>query len=113
MPRQAADLISSIEDAVIGTGAAPRVEQAWRDGHQIFGLEVPADGIDLRVPSPADLGGYHHFLEGGYTAINEGDLYRINRIRELVFDGGMPMPPGSILFELLPDGTRFRIAVFE
>ena len=112
MPSQDADLISSVEDAVIATGAAPRVEQAWRNGEAIYGLEVPAAGLDLRVPTRADAGNYDQFLEGGFTATAEDGLFRINRTRELTLPGGQVMPPGSALFRLLPDGTRLRLAVF-
>ncbi len=112
-PVDDANLISSIEDAVIATGAAPRVEAAWRSGEQIFGLEIPADGLDLRAPTRLDAQDYVHYTEGGYTAIADGDLYRLNRTRELVVDGGIGMPSGTVLFELMPDGSRLVIGMFK
>ncbi len=112
MPVDDANLIHSVEDAVVATGGAPSVEGAWRNGQQIFGLEVPADGIDLRVPTRVDSGDFEHFVEGGYTAIAEDELFKVNRIRELVAHGKIPMPHGTVLFELMPDGSRLPLGMF-
>lgn len=112
MPRDDANLISSIEDAAVATGGAPRVMAAWRNGEDVFGIEIPVDGLNLRVPTAADAGGYEHFLEGGYTALNQDGLFTVNRIRELVVDGGSPVPRGTVLFQLLPDGSRIPIGMF-
>ncbi|NTV40319.1 MAG: hypothetical protein HGA51_10275, partial [Demequinaceae bacterium] len=112
MPADDADLISSIEDAVVATGAAPSIDTAWREGREIFGLEVPADSLDLRVPTRTDAGNFRHFMEGGYTAINKDGLFSLNRVRELVIDGGVAMPPGTVLFQLMRDGARMPIRSF-
>ncbi|NTV39804.1 MAG: hypothetical protein HGA51_07600, partial [Demequinaceae bacterium] len=113
MPSDDADLIGSMQDAVFATGHAPGVETAVRNGEKVFGLEIPAASLDLRAPTRADAKSYAHYTEGGYTATNADGLYTMNRIRELVVDGGMPMVPGTALFELLPDGSREWIGVFS
>ena len=113
MPSEDADLISSMQDAVFATGHAPGVETAVRNGEKVFGLEIPAATLDVRAPTRADAKSYAHYTEGGYTATNVGGLYTINRIRELVVDGGMPMVPGTALFELLPNGAREWLGIFS
>ena len=113
MPSDDADLISSMQDAAFATGHAPGVETAVRNGEKVFGLEIPAASLDLRAPTRADAKSYAHYTEGGYTATNVDGLYTINRIRELVVDGGMPMVPGTALFELLPDGSREWLGIFS
>ncbi len=113
MPMDDADLISSLEDAVVATGHAPSASNALKDGAGIFGIEAPAASLDLRAPTRLDAANYLHYTEGGYTATNVDGLYMLNRIREMVVDGGTAMPKGSILFHLMPDGSRLRLAQFS
>ena len=63
--------------------------------------------MKTKVPSAADAGGWPHYLEGGHTAVKlEGPNagYLVNKTREFVTPGGNPMPKGSVLFKLGPNG---------
>ncbi|MGB8454718.1 MAG: hypothetical protein WCD89_20610 [Anaerocolumna sp.] len=65
------------------------------------------------MPTLQDAGGWPHFLEGGYTVVRGGDsttgFYLINNTHELVTTGGNPMPQGSVLFELLENGSWGKV----
>lgn len=64
--------------------------------------------MSVSQPTAADAGGWPHFLEGGNTAVKTGDGptagYLVNPTREFVMPGGDPVPPGSVLFKLGPNG---------
>ncbi|WP_062211701.1 hypothetical protein [Demequina oxidasica] len=122
MPGEDGARILTHEQAMIQTGRAPSVEEAYQNGRQIFGLSVPLEGQDLRVPTfndanldpskldPADIN--PNFVPGGNTALNDDGVFRSNPTREAVVDGGRPIPPGSYVFELFPDGQRRMVRQF-
>ncbi|WP_061965064.1 hypothetical protein [Demequina aurantiaca] len=122
MPGEDGARILTHEQAMIQTGRAPSVEEAYENGRQIFGVNVPLEGQDLRVPTfndanldpskldPADIN--PNFVPGGNTALNDDGVFRSNQTREAVVDGGRTIPPGSYVFELLPDGQRRLVRQF-
>jgi len=68
------------------------------------------------VPTAADAAGWPHYLEGGHTAVKTGDDpnagYLVNSTREFVTLGGSPVPEGSVLFRLGPNGEWIPIRSF-
>jgi hypothetical protein len=82
----------------------------------LFGLSFPNDGMKTSVPTAADTAGWPHYLEGGHTAVKTGDGpnagYLVNSTREFVTPGGSPVPEGSVLFKLGPNGEWIPIRSF-
>lgn len=113
MPESDGVRVVDARSAAVETGRAPSVAEAAENGQRIFGLSVPAEGLDLRTPTFADAVGNENFVPGGMTAVKNGDLFVGNATREAVVTGGGAMPPGTILFEVLPDGTRRAVRVFK
>lgn len=114
MPAADAVLVKDAASAARYTGHAPSALQAYTSGGEIYGISFPRAGLQARVPTAADAGGWPHFLEGGHTAVRtEGDLggFLINPTREFVIDGGRAVPEGSILFHL-QDGKWLPIKTF-
>lgn len=108
MPLEDASGIRNASDAARASGNAPSVLDSYINGTPVYGLSFPTTGLDVRVPTALDAGGYPHFLEGGHTAVRTADPnggFLVNPTRELVTPGGNPVPPGSVLFELNADGT--------
>lgn len=116
MPEQDATLVRNSADAARYTGMAPSAARAYTSGGDIYGLNFPTEGMDVRVPTAADADGWPHFLEGGQTAVSTGTGdnagYLLNPTREFVVPGGTPAPPGSYLFKLGEDGSWEKIREF-
>jgi hypothetical protein len=82
----------------------------------VYGVSFPTDGLPVTVPTAADAGGFAHFLEGGKTAMRTPGPrggFLLNETRELVVPGGRPMPKGSVLFKLGPNGERIPLRMFD
>jgi hypothetical protein len=79
-------------------------------------LTFPTEGKVITKHTPADAGGWPHYLEGGHTAIKLSDGpnagYLVNPTREFVIPGGDPVPPGSVLFKLGPNGEWIPMKTF-
>lgn len=43
-------------------------------------------------------------MTGGHTTVKIGGEFFVNETREFVVDGGVPIPPGSVVFKLLDGG---------
>lgn len=112
-------------DVLRGTGFAPSIEDAVivrpaPDGPEVFGIAFPREGLSPRVPELVDAAGHPHYLEGGHTALKIEDApghpgtggYLVNPTREFVLDGAPPVPDGSLLFQLGPDGTWLPLRRF-
>lgn len=102
-----AALVRDAHDAVVYTGMAPPAQKAYLSQGNINGFSFPTDGLKVTKPTAADANGWDHFLEGGKTAVklegpNSG--YMITPVREYVTPGNGPLPPGSVLFKVGPDG---------
>src|SRR5215469_11503253 len=115
MPEEDAVGIRNASDAARATGMAPSVARAYTSGGEVYGVSFPTDGLDIRQPTAADANGWSHFLEGGHTAVRTADPnggFLVNETREFVTPGGGPMPPGSVLFQLGPEGAWIPIRSF-
>lgn len=110
MPLEDSVVVKDAASAYRFTGGAPSLERAYVNGGDVFGVEFPLAGFAPRLPTAADTT-LEHFLQGGRTALKlpEGGGYLINPTREFVIPGGAPMPQGSILFRLGPNGERIPI----
>ncbi|WP_096721880.1 DUF6531 domain-containing protein [Paraburkholderia acidicola] len=100
--------------AVTATGKAPGVLESFRTGKPMYGIAVPKDAVDVRPPVETDGGANEHWRPGGYTGVQNsttGD-WTSSGVREVVTQGGQPMPPGSVFFELNPDGSWTPIRRF-
>lgn len=62
------------------------------------------DAPTARLPTIIDAGGSEHFVPGGRTAVKIGGDFFVDETRECVVDGGVPMPPGSVVFKPLDGG---------
>lgn len=113
MPAGDGARIVDARSAAVLTGMAPSVERAALNGSRIFGVSVPLEGLELRVPTFLDAGVNPHFVPGGFTAVKHEGLFYTNPTREAVVDGGMPMPAGALLFEVHPDGSRTLVRAFQ
>jgi RHS repeat-associated protein len=107
-----AEKIHTHGDAARQSGMAPSVVRAYINRRPIYGVSFPVAGLSPRVPMPADARGWPHYLEGGRTAValpgsapNTVGGYLRNSTQEYVVSGGAAMPKGSVLFELMPDGS--------
>ncbi len=105
--------VNSYDDAVLHTGAADSVQRAVDEGRGVVGVAVPLDGMSPRVPTFPDAGTNPNFLPGGYTALKHDGVVDLTPTREFVIDGGIPVPPGSILFQIKPDGTKEILGIFR
>ena len=105
--------IRSYDDAVVHSGVAPSVEAAVREGRDLIGIATPVKGMDTRVPTYADAQNYEHYLPGSFTAVHSADGYVVNTTHEFTIPGGGSVPPGSILFRLLHDGSVAPLGVFS
>jgi hypothetical protein len=86
---------------------APSAQNAYRNGGNINGFSFPIDDLSVARPTVADAGGWPHFLEGGNTAVKlEGPNagYMVTPVREFITPGNSPVPRGSVLFEVGPNG---------
>jgi filamentous hemagglutinin len=107
MPLEDASLVSNAHDAAVYTGMAPSAQKAYLSNKEIFGFSFPTDGLKVAKPTSVDAGGWPHFLEGGQTAVKlEGPNagYMVTPVREFVTPGSSPVPRGSVLFEVGPNG---------
>lgn len=73
MPLEDSGIVRNASDAARYTGRAPSAEKAYLNGSDIYGMSFPIDGMNVRVPTSVDAGGWPHFLEGGHTALRLGD----------------------------------------
>ncbi len=116
MPLEDSAVVTDAASAARYTGMSPSTLQAYKEGGDIFGLSFPTAGMEMRLPTAADAGGWPHFLEGGHTAVLTGDGpkagYLVNPTREFVTPGGHAVPPGSVLFKLDGDGAWAPIKRF-
>ena len=115
MPLEDASTVLTVGDAARASGMAPSITGAYVAGGEGFGLAFPTRGLPVRIPTAADAGGFPHFLEGGRTAVrtagSKGGFLR-NPNREFVTPGGGPVPPGSVLFKIGPNGEQIPIRRF-
>jgi len=76
----------------------------------------PTEGLNVSLPTSADAMGNANFLNGGHTAVGLGadgpNGFLLNSTREFVTPGGGPMPPGSVLFQIGPNGSWIPIRRF-
>ena len=115
MPLEDSAVVTNAETARLYTGMSPSTVKAYQEGGDIFGISVPTDGMEVGLPTAADVRGWHHFLEGGHTAVRlEGPNagYLVNPTREFVVPRGNAMPNGSILFKVGPNGEWIPIRKF-
>lgn len=115
MPADDSFRVTNAASAARETGMSPSTLKAYRDGGDIYGLSFPAKEMPQRLPTAADADGWPHYLEGGHTAVKtEGPNagYLINETRERVIPGGTPVPEGSVLFKLGPNGEWVPIRRF-
>lgn len=115
MPLEDAGGIGTAADASRYSGAAPSVTKAYMSGGDVYGVSFPLQGRAIRAPTAADAGSFPHFMEGGRTAVrgagpNGGML--TNSTREFVTPGGGPVPAGSVLFKLGPNGEWITVRRF-
>jgi hypothetical protein len=110
MPAEDSALVTDAGSAYRYSGGAPSLERAYIENGDIYRVEFPLKDLPTRLPT-ADDTTLVHFLEGGHTALKlpDGGGYLINPTREFVVPGGNPMPPGSILFKIAPDGSHIPI----
>lgn len=107
MPLDDASLMRNGADVLRGTGHSPSILEAYVIDRDIYGLSFKTEGLPVRAPTAEDAGGYLHYLQGGQTAIrlpepNGG--YLLNETRELFVPGTQPIPQGSVLFRIGPNG---------
>ena len=115
MPLDDAAMFSSHADIARGSGMAPSPANAWLDGRPIFGLSFPTEGLSIRAPLAADAAGFPHFFGNGNTAVRtagENGGFLLNNISEWITPGGGVMPLGSVLFEVMPDGSWRNVRGF-
>lgn len=125
MPAEDAMQFRTPHDVLRGTGYAPSIEDAVvkhpaPGGPEVYGIAFLRDGLSPRVPELVDSAGHPHYVEGGHTALRIDDVpghpgtggYLINPTREYVLDGAPPVPDGSLLFQLGPDGTWLPLRRF-
>jgi hypothetical protein len=101
--------VRSVGDAARASGGAPSIEKAYLSEGRGFGVSFPLDDLAPRVPTAVDARGFAHYFGEGRTALRTAEPnagYLLNDVRELMVPGGGPMPAGSTLFEIGPDGTR-------
>ena len=106
--------VATRADAVTATGHAPGVLQSYLSGDPIYGISVPADAVDVRPPVATDSGANVHWRPGAYTGVQNSTTseWTTSGVREVVTEGGGPVPPGSVFFEMNPDGSWTPIRKF-
>jgi hypothetical protein len=116
MPLEDSGVVTDAASAARYTGMSPSTLQAYQTGGDIYGLSAPIDGLGARAPVAADAAGWPHFLEGGNTAVLTGEGpnagYLVNPTQEFVIPGGNPVPSGSTLFKLGPNGEWIPLKKF-
>ncbi|WP_435749087.1 hypothetical protein [Microbacterium sp. PMB16] len=112
MPSEDAVNVSSAMDAAIESGLAPSVTEAALRGDPVYGALIPVDHLPQRLPTSEDAGGFVHYLPGGHTAVNIDGVNYPNATHEFVVDGGVPLPPGTVVFELGPGGTWDILGIY-
>jgi hypothetical protein len=98
--------VRNASDATRLSGNAPSVTRAYVSERDVYGISFPTNGLKTRLPTAADAGGFPHFLEGGRTAVRLPDPnggFLVNPTREFVTPG-VPVPNGSVLFKIGPNG---------
>ncbi|WP_199423043.1 hypothetical protein [Actinotalea solisilvae] len=118
MPIEDSALVRTPSDALRYTGNTPSIEReilnpSGPNGPEIYGLSFPLEGLGSVPPTRADANGWPHYMDGGHTAVRLEDApgrpgtggYLVNPTREFVVHGGPAVPPGSVLFQLMPDGS--------
>ncbi|MFP7835058.1 hypothetical protein [Marisediminicola sp. LYQ134] len=113
MPSEDAVNVGSHMDAAIESGLAPNVTEAVLRREPVYGAMIPVDHLPQRLPTAQDAGGFTHFHPGGYTAVNVDGVHYVNSTREFVVDGGTPLPSGTVVFELTPDGAWDILGIYE
>jgi hypothetical protein len=108
--------VSSTSDAARLSGQAPSITRAYTTGGNGYGIVFPTEGLNVSLPTSADAMGNANFLNGGHTAVGLGadgpNGFLLNSTREFVTPGGGPMPPGSVLFQIGPNGSWIPIRRF-
>ncbi|GAA2884662.1 hypothetical protein [Microbacterium esteraromaticum] len=112
MPSEDAVNVSSPIDAAIESGMAPNVTEAAMKGQPVFGAMIPVDHLPQRLPTSEDAGGFLHYLPGGHTAVNINGVHYPNATREFVVDGGTPLPPGTVVFQLGEGGVWDILGIY-
>jgi hypothetical protein len=115
MPLEDSAVVTNAGSAARYTGMSPSTLKAYKEGGDIFGISFPTKGMQVRVPTAADAGGWPHFLEGGHTAVRlEGPNagYLVNPTREFVVPGGNAVPSGSVMFKVGPNGEWIPVRKF-
>ncbi|KAF1039400.1 MULTISPECIES: DUF6531 domain-containing protein [Burkholderia] len=99
--------VATRADAVTGTGHAPGVLESYMKGDPIYGIAVPKDAVDVRPPLSTDSGANRHWRPGGFTGVENSKTgeWTSSGVREVVTQGGKPVPPGSVFFEMNADGS--------
>lgn len=108
MPLEDATGISTTSQAMRASGGAPSITKAYVNETQGYGVSFPTEGLNPRIPTIEDAGGFEHFFGGGHTALHTAEPnggFLLNTTRELVVPGGAPIPEGSVLFEFGPNGV--------
>lgn len=125
MPLEDAAVVRTPDDALRASGRSPSLEaEVIRSGRtgdpEIYGISFPLEGLSPSVATRTDAGSWPHFIEGGHTAVRMDDApgrpgtggYLLNSTREHVIRGGPPVPAGSVLFQLMPDGSWRKVLDF-
>jgi RHS repeat-associated protein len=105
-PLEDVSSVASVSDAMRVSGQAPSITRAYTSGGEGYGVSFPIEGLETRLPTLSDARSNLNFLPGGRTAVRLGDKggYLLNPTREYVTPGGLPMPQGSVLFRIGPNG---------
>ena len=103
------DLEETTHDYKTLSQMAPSAMKAWQTGGDVFGVVVPVENLAAHLPTFADVGGWEHFVPGGRTAVKVGGEFFIKETREFVVEGGIPMPPGSVVSGTASELTRNRL----
>ncbi len=112
MPVSDAARIDSVASAAKETGMAPQAADAYMTGGDMYAIHFPVDPRDLRRPVLEDAKGNPNFYPDptssdptyGHTAVQMDTGYLVNQTRETIYPGGAPVPPGSVLTQLV-DGS--------
>jgi len=106
----AQDILANVHspmDAMIQSGAAPSVTQAFMNNEPIFALFARNNGLALRLPDYATEGATANFLPGGFTANIVGGEAIVNATREMVMDGGVAVSAGDEIRVFFQTGAEW------
>jgi len=106
-------VVKNARDAARYTGMAPSALNAYKNSGDIYGIAFPTKGLDMKLPTLKDAGGWEHFLDGGNTAVllpNSGG-YILNPVREFVTKG-TSVPKGAVLFKMGSNGEWIILRKF-